>query len=130
MNVFEPETTPELEALIPDQAVLDPEKPIDPDELIEQLVPRDVHKPVPRRMIVLGVMALALALLAVAWRWTPLGEAVNLAALIKLARGIDALPFTPLAVLLGYVVAGLLMVPVTLLIGVTGIVFGPLTGGL
>jgi phospholipase D1/2 len=39
------------------------------------------------------------------------------------------LPFTPLAVILGYVVAGMLMVPVMLLIGVTGIVFGPLTGG-
>jgi len=130
LRVFEPEATPELDALIPDQVVLDPEKPIDPDELIEQLVPRDDHKPVPRRMIVLGAMAVALALLAVAWRWTPLGEAVNLAALIKLARSVDALPFTPLAVLLGYVVAGLLMVPVSLLIGVTGIVFGPLAGGL
>jgi phospholipase D1/2 len=130
LNVFDPETTPELDALIPDQAVLDPEKPIDPDELIEQLVPRDIHKPVPRRMIVLGVLAVALALLAIAWRWTPLGEMVNLAALIKLARSLEALPFTPLAVILGYVVAGMLMVPVMLLIGVTGIVFGPLAGGL
>ena len=130
LHVFEPATTPDLDALIPDQAILDPEQPIDPDALIEQLVPRDVHQPVPRRMIKLGMMAVALALLAVAWRWTPLGDIVNLAALIKLARSLDALPFTPLAVILGYVVAGLLMVPVSLLIGVTGIVFGPLTGGL
>jgi len=130
LSVMEPETTPELDALIPDQAVLDPEKPIDPDALIEQLVPRDDHKPVPRRMIVLGIIAVALALLAVAWRWTPLGDAINLAALIKLARSLEPLPFTPLAVILGYVVAGMLMVPVMLLIGVTGIVFGPLMGGL
>ena len=68
--------------------------------------------------------------LAIAWRWTPLGDMVNLASMIKLAKSLQALPFTPLAVILGYVVAGLLMVPITLMIGVTGLVFGPLTGGM
>lgn len=129
LRIFEPESTPELEALVPPQEVFDPEKPIDPDELIEQFVPRDVHRPVPRRMVGLALLAMALAGLALAWRWTPLGEWVNLASMIKLARSLDALPFTSLAVMGSYVVAGILMVPVSLLIGVTGIVFGPLTGG-
>ena len=35
----------------------------------------------------------------------------------------------PLAVLAGYVVAGLLLIPVTALIVATGVVFGPLLGG-
>jgi uncharacterized membrane protein YdjX (TVP38/TMEM64 family) len=38
------------------------------------------------------------------------------------------MPFTPIAVVTSYVVAGLMMVPVTLLIAVTGIVFGPAYG--
>jgi phospholipase D1/2 len=130
LRVFEPETTPELEALIPEQAMFDPEKPIDADGLVEQLVPRDVHQPVPRRMIALGALALALILLGVAWRWTPLREWGNLASMVNLARSLDAMPFTPLVVIGGYAVAGLLMVPVVLLIGVTGIVFGPVAGAL
>lgn len=130
LGVFEPEITPELDALIPEQAVFDPEKPIDPDELMEQLVPKDIHKPVPRRLLGIGVLAVMLMVLAIAWRWTPLGDYINLASMIKLAQNLQALPFTPVAVILGYVVAGLLMVPITLMIGVTGLVFGPLTGGM
>lgn len=125
---MEPVVAPELDALIAEQALFDPEKPIDPDELVEQFVPREARKPVPRRLIGVGLLAIALALLAVAWRWTPLREWVNLAALVSLARGLEALPFTPIAVVLSYVVAGLMMVPVMLLIAVTGIVFGPLYG--
>ncbi len=130
LRTLEPRTTPELDALIPEQALFDPEKPIDPDELVEQFVPNEARKPAPRRLIGVGLLALALALLALAWRWTPLRDWINLAALVAFARNLDALPFTPLAVVAGYVVAGLALVPVMLLIAVTGIVFGPLHGAL
>jgi phospholipase D1/2 len=125
--VMNPVVTPELDALIAEQALFDPEKP---DELVEQFVPKESRKPMPRRLIGVGLLAIALALLAIAWRWTPLREWVNLASLVALARGLEALPFTPLAVVASYVVAGLAMVPVMLLIAVTGIVFGPLYGTL
>lgn len=127
---LEPVTTPELDALIPDQAMFDPERPIDPDELVAQFVPKDARRPVPRRLIGLGALAIGLALLAIAWRWTPLREWLNLASLIGLARDLERLPFTPVAVVASYVIAGLLVVPVMLLIAVTGIVFGPVQGAL
>ncbi len=127
---LEPSVAPELDALIPEQALFDPEKPIKADELIDQFVPNEARKPLPRRLIGLGMLAIALALLAVAWRWTPLREWVNLGSLVAYARSLDALPLTPLAVVASYVAAGLLMVPVMLLIAVTGIVFGPWYGSL
>lgn len=130
LHIMDPALVPELDALIPEQALFDPEKPIDPDRLVAQLVPNEARKPVPRRLIGIGLLAILLAALAVAWRWTPLREWVNLDALIGVARGLQGLPFTPVAVIASYVVAGLLMVPVTLLIAVTGIVFGPLEGSL
>lgn len=125
-----PALTPESDALLVDQSVFDPERPIAPDELVAQLVPKDARRPVPRRLIGLGSLALMLALLAVAWRWTPLRETVNLASLVALARGMEHLPFTPLVIVASYVIAGCLMVPVMLLIAVTGIVFGPVAGAL
>jgi phospholipase D1/2 len=130
LRMLDPGVTPELDALIPEQALFDPEKPIDPDALVEQFVPHEEHKPVPRRLIGIGLLAITLALLAIAWRWTPLREWVNLGSLVALARGLDALPFTPVAVVAGYVIGGLLIMPVMLLIAATGIVFGPLYGAL
>jgi uncharacterized membrane protein YdjX (TVP38/TMEM64 family) len=47
-----------------------------------------------------------------------------------MARTLDDSPIAPLAVLAAYVVAGLLVIPVTALIIATGIVFGPLVGGM
>src|SRR5690606_27624886 len=128
LREMEPVVMPDIDGLIPEQAPFDPEKPIEPDELVSQLVPRDAHKPLPRRLIGLGTFALALAALAVAWRWTPLREWVNLASLVELARQLEDMPFTPIAVIGSYVIAGLVMMPVTLLIAVTGIVFGPVEG--
>lgn len=126
--VMEPTVTPELDALIPEQALFDPEKPINPDELVAQFVPKEARKPIPRRLVGLGILAIVLALLAIAWRWTPMREWINLASLVALAHNLEALPFTPLAVVASYVVAGLVMIPVMLLIAVTGIVFGPAYG--
>lgn len=128
LRIMEPSVTPELDALIPEQALFDPEKPIDPDELVEEFVPNDARKPVPRRLIGIGVFAVVLAALAIAWHWTPLRDWVNVPALVALARELDDLPFTPLAIAVAYVVAGLVMLPVMLLIAVTGIVFGPVQG--
>ncbi|RZI45034.1 hypothetical protein EGT07_02695 [Herbaspirillum sp. HC18] len=130
LHAFVPDITPELDKLIPEQALFDPEKPIEPDELVSELVPKESHKPAPRRLIRVGMLAIALALLAVAWRWTPMREWINLTSLVTFARGLDDLPFTPVAVVGSYVVAGMMMVPVMLLIAVTGIVFGPLYGTL
>jgi len=126
---FDPIAIPGADALIPGNAVFDPERPINPDELIAQLVPKDARKPVPRRLVGLGVLALALAVCTLAWRYTPLGHLINMPSLIAVAKKINGMPFTPLVVVAFYAVGGLL-IPVTLLIGVTGIVFGPLYGAL
>lgn len=128
LQVMELTVAPELDALISNQTLFDPERPIDPDEMVAQLVPKEARRPVPWRFAGLGMLGVMLALLAIAWRWTPLREMVNLASLLDMARSLETLPFTPVAVVASYVVAGLVMVPVTLLIAVTGIVFGPVAG--
>jgi len=130
LDVMEPAITPEMAMLAVDNAVFDPERPITPDELVAEFVPKDARKPVPRRLIGLGLLALVLGLLAVAWRATPLKEVVNLASLVSLAEQLESMPFTPAIAIACFTLAGSLMVPVTLLIAVTGIVFGPFAGAL
>jgi phosphatidylserine/phosphatidylglycerophosphate/cardiolipin synthase-like enzyme/uncharacterized membrane protein YdjX (TVP38/TMEM64 family) len=130
LDVMDPTITPEMEVLTVDNAVFDPERPIRPDELVAQFVPRDARKPVPQRLIALGLLALALGLLALAWRATPLGDYVNLAALVSLAERFESMPFTPVIAVVCFTLAASLMIPVTLLIAVTGIVFGPFYGAM
>jgi len=130
LDVMEPAITPDMAMLAVDNAVFDPERPITPDELVAQFVPKDARKPVPQRLIGLGLLALLLGLLAVAWRATPLKDIVNLATLVSLAEQFESMPFTWAIAIACFTLAATLMVPVTLLIAVTGIVFGPFYGAL
>ena len=130
LDVMDPVVTPEMELLTVDNVVFDPERPITPDELVAQFVPKDARKPVPQRLIGLGLLALALGLLAVVWRATPLKDVVNLASLVGLAEQFESMPFTPAIAIACFTLAASLLVPVTLLIAVTGIVFGPFYGAL
>lgn len=130
LRPMDPRLIPELDALTQDNAVFDPERPVSPDEIVDAYVPRSARKPVPRRMIGLGVLAVALVAFALAWRFTPLRDWINLSSLIALARSVDQMPFTPAIVIAAFVVAGMLMVPITILIAVAGVVFGPVNGGL
>lgn len=130
LRPMDPRLIPELDALTQDNAVFDPERPISPDEIVDAYVPRSARKPVPRRMIGLGILAVALVVCALAWRFTPLRDWINLSSLIALARSVDKMPFTPAIVIAAFVVAGMLMVPITVLIAVAGVVFGPVNGGL
>jgi uncharacterized membrane protein YdjX (TVP38/TMEM64 family) len=57
-----------------------------------------------------------------------LRDFVALGSLVRMLQTLDASPLAPLLVLAGYVIGGLVVVPVTALIAATGIVFGPVVG--
>jgi uncharacterized membrane protein YdjX (TVP38/TMEM64 family) len=128
LHPLDPVVTPEQEALLPPRAWIDPEQPMAADELVGHLVSREAGPPVARRVARLAAAALMIGLVAVAWRWTPLREWVNLSAMVGYAQHLDELPMSSLAIIAAYVVGGVLIVPVTALIAVTGIVFGPMLG--
>src|SRR5690606_13366111 len=70
---IESEVDPELDALVPEAAVLDPERPVGPDELFARLLP-ELGPPGSRfgaRVLAIATVLLALGAL---WRLTPLAE--------------------------------------------------------
>lgn len=125
---LEPRVPPEIDALVPAEAIIDPERPVKPDELVDEFVPREARKSAVVRVWGVALALLAFAGLAAAWRWTPLGDSLALGSLVDIARSFDKSPVAPLAVLAAYVLAGVLVIPVTALIVATGIVFGPMLG--
>ncbi len=122
------EIPPEVDEWVPDSELLDPEKPVEPDELLEYFVGPDQKGPLSTQLRKLGAILLALLGLAAAWRWTPLADWLDIDTATAAAKWIDTQPFTPLIVMAVYVVAGLLVVPVTLLIVATVLAFGPWWG--
>ncbi|MCY1233600.1 SNARE associated Golgi protein [compost metagenome] len=80
------------------------------------------------RVGVMVALALALAGLAFAWRYTPLREWADFRALLAVVERLDDMPMGPLAMMGMYLAGAVTMLPVTLLILVTVVVFGPLYG--
>jgi phospholipase D1/2 len=114
--------------LLPDGKLLDPERPIAPERLIDPYIPEDNRRLGGRRLMRSAVLLILVVGLAAAWRWTSLGDWLDVATLVE---GVDLLqdhPLTPLLVIGAYAVGGLVVAPITLFIIATAIAFGPLLG--
>jgi phosphatidylserine/phosphatidylglycerophosphate/cardiolipin synthase-like enzyme/uncharacterized membrane protein YdjX (TVP38/TMEM64 family) len=118
----------DVDQWVPEAALLDPEKPVEPDEFIDQVITPDQQKPAYRHMLKVSLLLLAVAGLAAVWRWTPLSDWLNIDTAKTAAGWIKQSDFTPLLVPLAYVIGGLVALPVTLMIIATVAVFGPWAG--
>ncbi len=122
------EVPDEVDKLVPDSKVLDPEKPVEPQELLVSFVGSEDQKTARSGIVKFGLLAVAVLALAALWRWTPLGDWLDVENLAAIGEWIDQRPFTPLLLLAAYVVAGLAVIPITLLFVATVMVFGPWVG--
>lgn len=119
---------PDVDKLVPESALIDPERPMDAEGFVSHFVP-DEHKPHTARRVILGVLTLtALLGMAAAWRWTALGEWLDIDTLVRQAESLNAHPATPLLIIFAIAVAGSLAVPLTLLVVAAVLAFGPLPG--
>lgn len=129
-------TLKELEDCLPetdertlnDIQLTDPERPLDSNAVLNHFVPEQEAKPMGMRM--LGWVAALLLLLAIAaaWRYTPLNEWLDIRQLTQMASEWRYSNLTPLLIVGVFVIGGLLLVPVTIMIIVSVITFGPVTG--
>jgi phospholipase D1/2 len=82
-----------------------------------------------RRQIWLGVGILVLLFAAAAaWKWTPLADQIDVRKITAWIFSIRDNPGRPIIILGAYLVGSLLLVPITVLILATALVFGPLLG--
>lgn len=82
-----------------------------------------------RKKLWLAVAILALLFgIAAAWQWTPLADQIDIRKVSAWAVSLRKNPARPLIILAAYVVGSLVMVPITVLIGATALVFGPMLG--
>ena len=117
-------------AIVRDHELLDPETPIAFDRMMDRFARKEKGSSrMPQVIKVAGVLLILLAL-AAAWRWSPLAEWATRENLAAWAGKIKEQPLSFLIVMGVYIAGGFLMVPVTLLVGVTAMVFDPVMGAL
>lgn len=117
--------------LLSQSQLVDPERPIS-QERLQTLLNLD-GSPLPtsgRTLRTVGFLLLLVGALglAAAWRWTDLGQWLDLDRMLAIGEAIRASPFTFLLILVAFLVGSLTLVPVTLLILATALSFGPVHG--
>ena len=127
---LEPELSEEVDAIVPAGHIIDPETPIEPTKLAARLLPSETQASNVGRALIMGSLLVLFIALAAAWRWTELGEWLAPAKLAGLVESIKAMPAAPLIVVGAFVLGTLLVVPVTLMIAVMVLVFGPVEGAI
>ena len=128
LRTYEFSVTDELDKLVPDSRLADPEQPVDGDWIARQFVTDDEQPDIKRTLIILTSILLVALLLAASWRWTPMGEWVDIKALFSQLDAWRGSWLAVMAVCSIYILGGLLIFPVTVLIVATGLVFGPVYG--
>jgi phospholipase D1/2 len=83
-----------------------------------------------RRIWIGGAVLLVLFAAAAAWKWTPLADVIDIDRLSGWAASMRENPARHLYLLGAYVIGSLLLVPITAIILVTAIIFGPILGSL
>jgi uncharacterized membrane protein YdjX (TVP38/TMEM64 family) len=117
-----------LDGMVPQAAVIDPERPLRPEELMEEFVPPGARRRAAPGLLRLAAILAALAVLAFGWRSTPLRQFLDLDTIRAWAELLVGSPFAPLWVAGAFTLGSLVLAPVTLLIIATGAAFGPLLG--
>ena len=128
LRPLEGEIPPEVDAAVPEASVIDPEKPIDPDRLIDEVLPVEHRSAARKRMILAFAVLVGMGAAAAAWHWGPLAEWFGKESLINIANRMQEASATPVWVLGAYLIAALTAMPITLVIFVTALVFGPVAG--
>ena len=128
LEVFDGQIPADLDAWIPDAELIDPDRPLNPSVLTNQFVPVE-HRTPARRQIMAGAAALCAFLgLAAAWRWTSLRDWLDIPALVAYLHGFNDSSVGPALTVAAFVLGGLVVAPVTVLIAVSVLAFGPFFG--
>lgn len=128
LSPLEPHLPQPDERLLRDIRFSDPEHPVDGEAILNHFVPHQQARPAGQRVTGWLVSLLVLLGLAAAWRFTPLNQWLQVSSLTQHLTPWLHSELTPLIVIAAFVLGGLLVIPVTTLIIVVVLAFGPLTG--
>lgn len=111
-----------------DIAFCDPEEPVDADRVMAYMLPEDIQEPPGGRLMMrTAALLAALGAIAAAWHWSPLKDWVQPETISAMMTPLRSSMLAPFIMILAYALLGL-VVPITILVISTVLVFDPLPG--
>ncbi|KAA1188382.1 hypothetical protein F0M18_17950 [Pseudohalioglobus sediminis] len=117
-----------LDMAVPDSALIDPEKPLEPERMLDYILGSSKSKLATGPLLKVAAALILLLGLAAAWRWTPMSEFLNMESAENAVRWMRDSEFTPALILLAFILGSVLAIPLTLIIIATVTVLGPWAG--
>ncbi len=114
-----------LEQMVPETAIVDPESPVAPEKLVDEFVLSEKSGSASSSLLRGLIIVAAFGALAAAWRWTALGQWVDLDAIAAWGVSLRDADSAPLWVVGAFLVAGITCFPVTVLILAIAYAFDP-----
>jgi phosphatidylserine/phosphatidylglycerophosphate/cardiolipin synthase-like enzyme/uncharacterized membrane protein YdjX (TVP38/TMEM64 family) len=117
------EVPEDIDAMVPDSGLIDPPEPFSPKYFAGEYVPEQVRTAGRKRLLLFLGAIVALLGMAAAWRWTPLNEWLSPERLEQVISSFASPEIRAFVAVGGFLLASLLMVPLTLLAVVLGVAF-------
>lgn len=111
-----------------DDDLIDPYEPIDSQYFVDRAVPAGRRSEGKRQLLFFVGFLVCLLGLALAWRWTPLAESINVQDLARSLPWLEQPLLRAGVAVFALVLASLLMVPLSLLAVAAGLALGPWVG--
>jgi len=105
-----------LDQMVPESAIVDPESPVAPEKLVDEFVLSEKSGSASSSLLRGLIIVAAFGALAAAWRWTALGQWVDLDAIAAWGISLRDADSAPLWVVGAFLVAGITCFPVTVMI--------------
>jgi phosphatidylserine/phosphatidylglycerophosphate/cardiolipin synthase-like enzyme len=102
---------PEVDQWVPESELLDPEKPVEPDELFDFFIGLEQQPFAYRHMMKVIVLIAGVLALTAIWRFTPAGEWVDIESARSAGEWIRRQPLTPLLVISAFIFGGMIAFP-------------------
>lgn len=126
---LDPAYDPAADELLPDSSIVDPPEPLDPDYFVDEYIPSRDQYQGRKQLVSFLVLIVALLALAAAWRWTPLNEWLSPERVRGMLSSFHNDPvLRGLVAVSGFLVASILMVPLTVIAVFGGMLFGGVWG--
>ena len=128
LQPLETQVDPAVDKMVPESALMDPERPMDSEHFVSHFVPDEYRPHSTRRILISAITLAALLGLAAAWRWTALGDLLQVEQLVAQAQALNSHVATPLVVVALFALASTMAVPLTLLVIASVVAFGATAG--
>lgn len=117
----------DIPELVRDRQLIDPETPLQLDRMMDEIAGEAGTNEKRGPLLKFTLILVFIIGLSAAWQWTPLSKWITMEQLVFWANTIRGQQFVLPIVLGAYIAGGLLVLPITLLISVTAIVFDTYT---